>query len=89
MSDTTFRHKCPPHINPKQMSVNDGAVRDAKYAEHIRREYPVPPTAQWFPLYEADPREARLGIMRRTGREMTEVRCPDCDSTVVVTREAV
>lgn len=88
MSDTTFRHKCPPHINPKQMSVNDGAVRAPAYSAHIRREYPVPPTAQWSPLLEGDPREMRLGILRPTGREMTVVRCPDCDSTVVVTRQA-
>lgn len=78
---TTFRHKCPPDVNPKTV---DGA-RNPSYADHIRKEYEV--DAEWQPIFDTgDARFLKMGVPVETGREMAFVTCPDCSAEVVVTR---
>lgn len=83
MTATTFRHKCPPEFNAKTKE----RLAAGEYSAHIRRAYEVPVDAEWTPLYDVgDPRLLKLGAPSPTGRELTVVRCPDCDAEVVVTR---
>lgn len=82
---TTFRHKCPPEVNPKTV---DGA-RNPSYAEHIRKEYEVSHDAEWHPIFDTgDASFLKMGHPIETGREMAFVTCPDCGFEVVVTRTA-